>query len=228
MAHPSTRPSPPLPRRRALGAAVLVATAVLVAGCSSSSSEGSSKGKGDRTTTTSASGQPTTTAKPIDPETIEGGKQAYVDAMTPMIKASSGLAESDAKKAADCLAPRWVDIIGVEAFAKKGIRPEDVPKMQGGLEQLDITTKQAEAMAKAFGTCGIDVRTAAVAQYTSDPSMPQSVKDCIDGAVTTDMVLTGLVASLSGKPAAADAFAAPQKCIDDYNEQLQKQQKGGG
>ena len=213
------------PARLAAGAGLLVA-ALLVAGCSSGSSHAGAKAKGT-TTTTTASGKPTTTLKPIDPSSIKGGKKAYVEAMTPMITASSGLPASDAKAAADCLAPRWVDIIGVEAFAKKGIEPEDVPKMQGGLEQLDITTAQAKEMAKAFAACKIDLRSAAVAQYTADPSMPKEVKACIDGAMTEQMVLDGLVASLSGKPAPAETFAAPQKCVDDYAKELQKQQSGG-
>ncbi len=193
--------------------AVAAACAALVVGCSSDPEPTAKKDKA--TTTTVASGDTTTTTRPpIDPESIEGGTQAYVDALVPMIEGSTGLSEADAAKAADCLAPRWVEIIGVEGFAAAGVAPDDFGDLDGGLERLGLDRATAEQMADAFDECDIDLRASAVAQFTADPAMTDEVKACIAEKVTLDAVKEGLIANLAGEPSDAAQFAEAQACLE--------------
>lgn len=191
----------------------IVALAVL-AGCSSDDGE---ETPDESSTTTEAEATDDTTATtrpPIDPAEIEGGEEAYVEALLPQIEGSTGLEADEADRAAACLAPRWVEIIGVEGFAAAGVAPDDLDELDGGLERLGVDRATAEAMVAAFEECEIDLRRATVAQVTADPSITDEQRSCIDGAITLEAVQAGLVASLTGETGEdAELIAAVQECF---------------
>ena len=200
-----SRRTPGRPARSLLIPIVLTISVLLVAGCASDPKDAGKKKASTTTSTPYVDPNVTTTRPAIDPADIVGGKPAYVKAMVAMISQSTGLEGDDATKASECLAPKWVDIIGVAGFAKAGVRPEDFATMGGGLEQLGLTRTQAEKMVAGFDQCKIDLRAATLGQMSSQSGMSDEIAACLDKAITKELVEQGLVASLIGEENDASA-----------------------
>ena len=210
-----SRTAPRTVRTPLLALASVAVACVLVAGCSSESDGGASKDTTKKTTTTTTAGIDTSTTRAaIDPGEIEGGEQAYVDAMILMIRGSAGLSDADAESAAECLAPRWVKIIGVDGFAKAGLTPDDFQELGGGLETLGLDRDQATAMAAGFKACDIDLRGYSIEQIAADPAVTPEMKACLEDAITEEAVEESLIANLIGEEGETDTSAAAQACFD--------------
>lgn len=153
------------PRGRRAAALALVAAGLLggVAGCSGDSED----------------------ATPSTTTTAEGAadRAAYVRAVqagvgTTIAKGGA----SDAEVA--CIAEVWVDVIGPETFAAKGIVADQVAAPSFAYGALGITDPQADDLLDAFGTCGVDLVT-----FTLDalaPLVDEEQFACITSKVTPD------------------------------------------
>jgi hypothetical protein len=195
-------------RRLRRGApALALSLLLLAAGCSSD--EGAKAPRSTTTTTIVTVRETTTTRAPIDPSTIEGGNQAYVDAMLAGLATMGGAVT---REQAGCIAPKWVDIIGVEGFAKAGIAPEDFSKTGGGLEQLHLDAKTAGEMADVFATCGMNLKDMMIEAQTSGAELPDSVVECIRTALTDQGARAGFIASLTGEQATDPSLAKAAAC----------------
>ena len=204
-----SRTTPRALRLSLLFTALVGVCALAATGCTSDSGGGSTTSK---KTTTTGDGSSTTRA-PIDPNSIDGGNNAYTKALIPLISRSAGLTGADADAAGKCLAPKWVKIIDLKGFAKAGVAPEDFAKEDVGLDVLGVNEKQAKAMVKGFKTCGIDVRAAALAEIAKGGTVPKDKQSCVEAAITQASVEQGLIANLLGKDPDPNEFAAVQKCF---------------
>lgn len=206
-----------------LGIAGLAVVLALVTGCSSSSD--GSKGDKKSTSTTKAGEDPTATiapdsttsttkAEPIDPESPPTAED-YTAGIISLITGNTPLGADDQASVEDCLAPAWVEIIGVDTFVDKGLAPEDLTSMGGGLETLGLDQGQATAMMDAFDTCEIDVRSAVIAQITANPTLDEAAKACIEAKVTAEAVRQSFIADLIGEELEGGPFSAAQDCVAD-------------
>jgi hypothetical protein len=194
-------------RLRRSAPALVLPLLVLAAGCSSD--EGAKAPASTTTTTIVTVRETTTTRAPIDPSTIEGGNQAYVDAMLAGLATMGGSVSRDQ---AECIAPKWVEIIGVAGFAKAGIAPEDFAKTGGGLEQLHLDAKTAGKMADVFETCGMNLKDMTIEAQASGAELPDSVVACIREALTDEGARAGFIASLTGQQATDPSLAKAAAC----------------
>lgn len=214
--------------RPALIAGVLALT-VLAASCSGSSDAGSTttttKSTGATSTTTAAEGEPatsttaaqpkgtTTTLEPRGPE----DEADYVKGLAAMINDSTPLDAAGQSRVEDCLAPKWVTIIGVDGFAKAGIAPDGFADMSSGLESLGVDATQAQQMVAVFDTCQIDVRGTLVQQLTTTFKADEKTAACIDKAVTADGVKQTFIANLTGQQIEGGIYADAQACLAPAN-----------
>lgn len=203
-------------------AAALAALALGVLGACSSDDDAApddaptTTEEGTEAPTTESDDAVTTTSRvPLDPDDVEGAEQAYIDALIPQLQGSSGLEDDDAERAAACLAPRWVEAIGVDRFAEAGLAPEDLADLDGGLEVLAVDRPTAESMVDGFAACDVDLRAATLSQLLADPSITEEQAACAEAAISVEAVEESLVATLVGEPADTSLFAEAQACFTE-------------
>lgn len=204
--------------RRALGVgsiALVVTLSLGLGACGSNDSKDADKG----TTTTARGDAPGTTANgattiadaPTDVPTLSGKEKEYADALI-----STYDAKNDApftKAHIDCLAKRWVPIIGVERFQAKGIEPADLAKTGSDMSDLKLDTPTATKMVDAMSRCNVDLKNLILAALTTTATAKQ--KACIDAAISTEDLKAFMVASFQGKSDTLGngPFAAAEKCL---------------
>lgn len=178
-----------------LTALVLVAA---VAGCSSSSSDG----KGSDKTTTTASKSSTTADKApatTDPDVAGATAEDYATNW------ATGLSSGDAasgqlvlgKDEATCVAAKWVDAIGVQAFKDADVTPDDVNNAGFEGSVLDISPEVGQEMYDSFGSCKVDVVALFVTSITQ--GLDQSKVDCATKNVEAKQVEALLVKTFSNQ-----------------------------
>lgn len=147
---PAASPARPGRRRGAVPAALVLAVATLAgaAGCSGGSSDGASTATTRTTTTTTTTSTATAAAG--------SSRDDYVRAV------QAGVGTTLAKGGASddevaCIAEVWVDVIGPDTFASKGIVADEVASPSFAYSTLGITDAQADDLLDAFGTCGVDL-----------------------------------------------------------------------
>lgn len=202
-------------RLLALSAAALLLGAA-VAGCSDDKDDSAG-----RTTTTAASGTTasgdsgdatTTSAANPDPSVpaVGAAERPYVEALVATYRESD--AEIYSKKQIECLAARWVPIIGVDRFEERGITPKDLQDNSGDMSDLAIDESTARKMVDAMGACGIDL-VGTVITGVMGMATPEQ-KECVRKAIDPDAVKEALVASLQGKQGDPNAaMGDAEKCF---------------
>jgi hypothetical protein len=141
-----------------------VTLALVAAGCGSS---GGSDGSGDDPTTTEAKATTTTKADSGD-EGDEGGTddapadgtaQEYTAAFVTAL--SSGKAEDGdlvlPKAAAECVAPKWVDIMTLDLLHSSGTTVEDASDTSFDPADVGMDDGQASELVASFGECDFDI-----------------------------------------------------------------------
>lgn len=106
----------------------------------------------EQTTTTDAT---TTTTGGSGGKT--GSEDDYVAAL---VKGFTAGNENDLVLPADgarCVAPKWIDAIGVSRLVDKKVSPEDMADPDFGFNELGLDRGQATAMIDAFGPCDVDI-----------------------------------------------------------------------
>ncbi|WP_426572763.1 hypothetical protein [Aquihabitans sp. McL0605] len=203
--------------RAALTVITLVAALALALSACSSDSDPTSTTAAKGTTTTAADGSTKTTRAPIDPSTLKDGAKGYQVALAPAIDAYTGLDGAAAKKASDCLAPKWVKTIGVAGFAKAGLSPADVASSGFTLTGLGLSKAKANALLADVDACDIDLRASVTSQVTDQVSAQGDVSDktkaCLADAITKQFVEAGFIASVTGSEVDDATFAAVQACL---------------
>lgn len=178
-----------------LTALVVLAT---VAGCSSSSSDGKSS---DKTTTTASKTSTTADKAPATTDPKVAGATAQDYATNWATGLSSGDESSGqlvlGKDEATCVAAKWVDAIGVQAFKDADVTPDDVNNADFDGSVLDISPKGGQAMYDAFAPCKVDVVDLFVTSLTQ--GLDQSKVDCATKNVDAKKVEALLVKTFSNQ-----------------------------
>ena len=146
------------------------------------STDASPTSETERTTTTRGDGKAT------------GSEQDYIDALVGSFDPKTD-GEDLTRDQVSCLAKGWVHSLGVSAFEKAGLSPDDIAKDDGGFQDLHISKAQAERMVDVYGNCGIDIKAMMLKSFASDTSKPEQ-QACIENKLTDDAVRSLLVESL--------------------------------
>lgn len=149
--------------RKLLVLACSLALTVVIAGCGSS---GGSEGAKD-TTTTAKAGSTSTTADD-DTSTTDGGggveptdvtaaeyEEAFVTGLTSGEDDGTDLVLP--KDAAECVAPKVVDIITVKTLNEAGLTAEEAASSGFEPGSLGLDESQGEAIVATFGECDFDI-----------------------------------------------------------------------
>jgi hypothetical protein len=108
---------------------------------------------------------------------------------------------------AACVAPKWLDVITVDKLEAKGITPDDVRADTDNekLATLGLSDADAEKMYAAFGDCDIDVRAKVADSMVASLEAPADVEECVQDALSEDLVQRIFVVSITKGDAGLDA-----------------------
>lgn len=209
-------------------AALLIAVLMLfaVAACGSSddsSSATSTTAKSSVAVTTSSKDDtgssttgPETSASETDstadtsvPKRGSGSEEAYTKALAKSLAAVGEGNLAVPVKGAECVAPKWIDAIGVDTLEKKGVNPSDLAE-GFAFTDLDLSKAQATTMVKAFGDCRVDIYSQLLKTFSIGLSGTQSA--CLRTELTRDKAMKFLVGLLAGGN--DDEFVAQGGALD--------------
>lgn len=184
---------------------LLVATALMIAtaGCGASGGDKTAK-----TTTTAAptpsAGPSATTAGDPSSTTSDKGPAGSGSADVYATNVAKGLSSGSKDgsdlvldpKAARCVAPKWVDVIGLDTLQKKAPDPSELAKPSYSYDQLGLSKDQASTMIDAFGKCRVDLYELLIRSLSV--GIPKDKQTCIRRELPPDLAQKFLVAALSG------------------------------
>jgi hypothetical protein len=128
---------------------------------------------------------------------VSAEAKPYVEALEKSMKEddSGGMTLSDSQ--ASCLAPKFVNTIGVDTLEAKGITPEDMGSdSDTDLSEMDLSEAQGGQLYDAFGACKIDVKELFISGMGSDSEMSADDKKCLEDNFDDALLKQVMVASL--------------------------------
>ncbi len=174
----------------------------LVVGVTSCSSSGSDDGDASKKTTTTAKpsgGKDTTTTAADETTTTEGSSGGGDDYVAGLAEGLAGGNEDDgdlvlAQDEADCVAERWIDVIGVKRLEAQDVTAKDLADPDFTYSDLDLSKSEGETMIDAFGACDVDIRTKLLDSLGADLDADQ--KSCLEENLDEDFQKALLVEAL--------------------------------
>jgi hypothetical protein len=112
---------------------------------------------------------------------VSAEAKPYVEALEKSMKEddSGGMTLSDAQ--ASCLAPKFINTIGVDTLKAKGVTPEDMgSESDTDLTDLGLSEAQGGELYDAFGACKIDVRALFISGIGNDSELSADDKKCLE------------------------------------------------
>ena len=141
---------------------------------------------------------------------VNDENRPYVDAMKKSLKASNEEDGSDgfqmSEEQMDCVAPRFVNIIGVDRMKENGVTPADIEADETmDFSKLKMTEKDGNALYDTFGDCDINLTELMTASMAADEDMTPAMKACIEGVFTDENLRKMMVSSMvKGEDAAEE------------------------
>jgi hypothetical protein len=176
---------------RTLALLIAGAAVVLAAGCGDDDDDAAGTTVGTTAGTSSGTTRASSgTTGPRSGGTAGGADaQAYVDAMIESFDNSDPDELQINREQAQCLAPLWVEAIGVDRLAAAGVEPRDFAE-EGDVDltTVGLTDNDGNAMYDAFGECDIDVKTLFVESFSADRDVSEADQDCLADAMSDDLL----------------------------------------
>jgi hypothetical protein len=172
---------------RTLALLVAGAAAVLAAGCGDDDDDTADTSGEDTEVSpapTDSTGSTGSTGSATSPDA-----QAYVDAMIDSFDNADPAELQIDREQAQCLAPRWVEILRPERLAEEGIEPEDFAA-EGDVDLSVVGLSEAEGneLYDALGACDIDVRNLFIQSLTAGEDLSEDEVQCVDDAIDDDLL----------------------------------------
>src|SRR5664279_2196701 len=160
-------------RSRALSVALVAALALVTGGC------GNGDGGGEAA--------------------VSDESRPYVDALKQSMKDSNG--EDDDIQfnddQMDCIAPRFVNIIGVERLDENGVTPADLASDDSmDFSDLTLGEKEGNALYDTLGDCDVNLKEIMVASFAEDDEVTPAMAKCMEGVFTDDNLRLLMVSTL--------------------------------
>jgi len=128
---------------------------------------------------------------------VSDEEQPYVDAIAAQFTGTEEGELTLTTEQAECVAPRWVDIITVERFEEQGVTPEDITdESEDELTTLGLDESQGNEIYDAFGECDVDITDLLVASF-AEGAGPDADVECLTEQFDDDLTRALLVASLT-------------------------------
>ncbi len=123
-----------------------------------------------------------------DDDDASGSDDPYVQALSQSMREDddSDLPLDDEQ--ADCLAPRFVEVLDPARLEEAGVTPEQLAESDDVITQLGLTEEEGGEMYDALGECDLDVRALFLEGMTEDSNLSDEARDCLEGAISDDFL----------------------------------------
>lgn len=101
----------------------------------------------------------------------------------------------------ECVAPIWVEAIGVGTFQSAGVTPGDLEHGGAGLDDVELDQATAETIVDALPGCGLPLFDLFVDGLGSDVTDDPATVACVRGAVSETQVRDALIGQIMGSSA---------------------------
>ena len=130
-------------------------------------------------------------------------EQPYVDAIAGQFRSGDDSEMQLLGEQADCVAPRWVDTIGVDTFEEHDVTPEDITDPdEDELTTLGLDEDQGNELYDAFEACDVDVPALLIDSLGTDDELDEETRSCLADALDGDLVRSLMVAVVTKGDAA--------------------------
>ena len=148
----------------------------------------------------------------VTPGSAPAEAQPYIDSLAAGFTTGEDEDLQLTQEQADCVAPRWVDTIGMERITDAGIAPEDIgAEGNSELSELGLSEDEGNELYEAFGTCGVDLQQAFVDGIAASGDLPEDVAACLDEHFDADTLQQIMVVTITK---GEDALAEDQELTD--------------
>jgi len=129
---------------------------------------------------------------------VSAEAQPYVDAMVASSQQQEEGELSLSPEQAECVAPKWIDTIGVERLEEAGMTPEDLSEDgMDDLDTLELSEDDGAELYDAFGTCDVDVKDLFLESLASDSDLTDEDRACLDENFGDDLLKRIMITSLT-------------------------------
>lgn len=129
---------------------------------------------------------------------VSDENRPYVDAMKESMRTSNeedgDLELSDDQ--IDCLAPRFVNAIGMDNIEAAGVTPDDIKTSDMDFSGMDLTEEDGNRIYDSFGQCDIDLRELLMVSMADDEEMSEATATCMEGVFTDENLRKFMVSSM--------------------------------
>jgi hypothetical protein len=190
---------------RIRGALALGAVALLTLSAAACGDDDDDKG-GDAATTTAASTSGSSGGS-SGGDASSATEQHYVAAIEAQFTNGGADSLQMTDEQAACVAPKWLDVIGVDRLKEKGVTPDDIRADTDNekLSTLSLGDDDATKMYDAYGECDVDVRAQFARSFAASAELPDDVEECVGDAVSDDLMQRLFVTSVTKGQAGLDA-----------------------
>ena len=161
-----------------------------------------------------------------DDDDSDGGdvseeEQPYVDALIESAAEDEGEDVELNEAQAECLAPKWVSILGADRLEEAGISPDELADDDDlDFSELGLAESDGEALYDALGECDVDFRETFIAGMTEDSDVSDEDRECLDEELDDDLLRRMLVTAFvdgedaleSDEDLMGDLFAVFAEC----------------
>jgi hypothetical protein len=130
-------------------------------------------------------------------EEVSAEAAPYVEAMKENLTSSSDDTFQLTDDQVDCLAPRMVNVVGVDRFEEAGVTPESIRADDNSMDLSDLGLSESDGgkIYDSFGACDVDLRSVFMDGFASE-GMPEEAQSCVEDALTDDRLRTFVVSLL--------------------------------
>lgn len=98
----------------------------------------------------------------------------------------------------ECIAPKWVRAIGVDAFQAEGITPADLASGDAGIQDVVIDRTAAERIVEVMPECGVPLMDVFLDGLPSSAQEDPAVRACLEENVSDEQISEALIADIMG------------------------------
>jgi len=186
-------------QKTVLGVVTTVALAVAaLAGCGDDDDASTTTAGSTATTTvtSAASSSDDTDGTGSSVSAADATEADYLAAIERSLSTGDGLTTSSEQ--AECMAPKWLDTVGIDRLKEHAIAPsqigDDVNDDGSALSDLGLTSDEGNALYDAFDECDVDIQQKFVDFVTEGQSA--EVVTCVADALTPDLLRRLMVSSI--------------------------------
>jgi|SRR5215218_2339473 len=128
---------------------------------------------------------------------VSAEAQPYVDALKKSMTADDqGLQLTSSQ--ADCMAPKFVDAIGVDTLKAKDITPEDMgDDADSDFSDLELTQAQGTKLVDSFSACDVSLKDIFINSLVEDTEISAEDRKCLGDAMPDDLVKQLMVTTIT-------------------------------